>query len=238
MKRLRHPVRAVREPFGTAGLIVACIAIVLALGGAAFAAAKLNSTQKKEVEKIAKKFAGKRGATGPAGSAGSQGPAGANGSNGAKGATGAAGQKGSEGATGATGPQGEPWTAGGTLPSEATETGMWSIGALPAGTFSFEQIPVPASFNIPLSAPLDATHVHFIKPNEAPPAGCLGGTVEEPTAEPGNFCVYAQELFFVNFFAIHRTSEEKVGADVTGALISFKGEEEGGAHGTWAVTAP
>jgi len=80
---LRHPVRAIREPFGTAGLIVACVALVLALTGAAFAAGKLTSKEKKEVEKIAKKFAGKAGAPGAPG---------ANGTNGASGAPGAAGK--------------------------------------------------------------------------------------------------------------------------------------------------
>jgi hypothetical protein len=104
MKRLRHPVRAIREPFGTAGLIVACVALIAALGGTAFAAAKLNSTQKKEVEKIAKKFAGKPGAPG---AAGPQGPAGANGAAGAKGATGPQGSAGAKGATGADGATGE-----------------------------------------------------------------------------------------------------------------------------------
>jgi len=94
MKRLRHPVRAVREPFGTAGLIVACVALILALTGAAFAATGLNGKQKKEVEKIAKKFAGKPGTPGANGPAGPQGPAGA------KGATGAAGANGTNGTNG------------------------------------------------------------------------------------------------------------------------------------------
>jgi hypothetical protein len=91
MHRLRHPVRAIREPFGTAGLVIACIAIVLALTGAAFAAGKLTSKQKKEVEKIAKKYAGKPGApgaSGPAGPAGGNGKDGANGTNGANGTDG------------------------------------------------------------------------------------------------------------------------------------------------------
>ncbi|HVD41958.1 MAG TPA: hypothetical protein VNC16_13270 [Solirubrobacterales bacterium] len=97
MNRLRHPIRAIREPFGTAGLVVACIALVAALGGSAFAAAKLTSKQKKEVEKIAKKYAGKPGApgaTGPAGPAGPQGNPGANG---------AAGKDGTDGTNGTNG---------------------------------------------------------------------------------------------------------------------------------------
>ncbi len=106
MKRLRHPVRAIREPFGTAGLIVACVALILALTGAAFAAAGLTGKQKKEVEKIAKKFAGKPGAPG------AQGPAGSNGAAGAKGATGQQGPKGATGAQGSAGPKGEAGAAG------------------------------------------------------------------------------------------------------------------------------
>jgi len=51
MQRLRHPVRAIREPFGKAGLIVAIFALVMAMVGGAYAAGKLTSGQKKEVEK-------------------------------------------------------------------------------------------------------------------------------------------------------------------------------------------
>lgn len=95
MKRLRHPVRAIREPFGTAGLIVACVALIAALGGSAIAASNaLTGKQKKEVTKIAKKFAGKNGAPG---AAGPQGPAG---SPGAKGDPGAAGAEGTDGTNG------------------------------------------------------------------------------------------------------------------------------------------
>ena len=83
---MRHPVRAIREPFGTAGLVVAGIALIAALGGTAFAATKLNSTQKKEVEKIAKRFAGKNGKDGAVGPPGSAGPAGPKGDPGGSGA--------------------------------------------------------------------------------------------------------------------------------------------------------
>lgn len=112
MKRLRHPVRAIREPFGTAGLVVACVALIAALGGTAFAAAKLSPTQKKEVEKIAKKFAGKPGAPGAPGAQGPAGPAGKDGSNGAPGPKGATGAEGATGETGATGATGDTGVAG------------------------------------------------------------------------------------------------------------------------------
>ena len=58
MQRLRHPIRAIREPFGKAGLTVAILALVLAMVGGAYASGALTGKQKKEVKKIAKKYAG------------------------------------------------------------------------------------------------------------------------------------------------------------------------------------
>jgi hypothetical protein len=110
MNRLRHPVRAIREPFGTAGLIVACVALIAALGGTALAAkGALTGKQKKEVEKIAKKYAGKPGAPG---ATGPQGPAGANGKDGAQGDKGAQGEKGAPGEKGEKGAKGDTGSAG------------------------------------------------------------------------------------------------------------------------------
>lgn len=94
-----------RQRFGTAGLIVAGLALVLALGGTALAASgALTGKQKKEVEKIAKKFAGKPGAPG---ATGPQGPAGANGKDGAQGAKGDPGSPGSPGTPGTAGADGK-----------------------------------------------------------------------------------------------------------------------------------
>ena len=63
---------------GTAGLLVAIVALVFAMVGGAYAAkGALTGKQKKEVEKIAKKYAGKPGAQGPQGAAGLVGPKGA-----------------------------------------------------------------------------------------------------------------------------------------------------------------
>jgi hypothetical protein len=174
MKRLKHPIRAIREPFGTAGLIVAMIALVAALGGTALAAAKLNSTQKKEVEKIAKKFAGKAGANGANGTNGSAGAKGDKGDPGSPGSPGSPGAPGTSvvmktlpkgnatckeggaefeaGATKSHACNGSPWTAGGTLPVGSTETGAWAFGPVPEGSGNI-LAPV-ASFTIPLAAPL------------------------------------------------------------------------------------
>jgi hypothetical protein len=102
----------IHSKLGTAGFIISIVALVAALGGGAYAAsAKLNSTQKKEVTKIAqseaKKFAGKQG---PAGATGPAGPAGPAGAAGAKGDAGAAGATGT-GTEGKQGIQGTPGTS-------------------------------------------------------------------------------------------------------------------------------
>lgn len=89
------------QRLGTAGLVVAVVALAAALAGTALAAAGLNSTQKKEVKKIAKKYAGKPGAPGAQGPPGPQGSAGSNGKNGTDGKNGADGQPGAKGDPGA-----------------------------------------------------------------------------------------------------------------------------------------
>ena len=94
MKRLRHPIKSAREPFGKAGLTVAILALVMAFVGGAYAAGGLTKSQEKQVTKIAKKYAGKPGAPGTNGT---------NGSPGAKGDTGAAGAAGTNGTNGENG---------------------------------------------------------------------------------------------------------------------------------------
>jgi hypothetical protein len=164
------------ERLGTAGLVIAVVALIAALAGTAFAASGLTGKQKKEVKKIAKKYAGKNGAPGATGPAGPQGPAGANGNAGAKGDNGAPGQAGAAGATGATGATGKgvtgatgatgvtgengsPWTAGGTLPVEATETGAWS-GVAPKEEAEL----IAISFPIALASPIEPGNVRIIPP--------------------------------------------------------------------------
>jgi hypothetical protein len=265
MKRLRHPIRAIREPFGTAGLIVACVALVAALGGTALAAAKLNSTQKKEVEKIAKKFAGKPGANGANGT---------NGSPGAKGDIGAAGVAGAAGtsvtitplsAPNCNGQAGAKFTVGAqeakacngkdgqtgftkTLPHEETETGTLSL-TQEEGAVMFAQL----SFPIPLAAGLDSSHVHLVTVtsglSECP------GTGAAPAAEPGNLCIYQESKSGLKTDGPHAEVFAEIfvpasggpplfggiaGAGTTGAGVSFLGEGTGlrSFVGTWAVTAP
>lgn len=187
--KLRHPIRAIREPFGTAGLIVAVIALVAALAGGAYAAGGLTGKQKKEVTKIAKKYAGKPGATGPAGPAG---PAGASGKDGANGQDGAAGTNGvsvtSQAATAGECPaggtkftsasgtsavcNGKNGTTGftETLPSGKTETGTWGFGAVAPAATPAPSVPSNGlfsfiSFAVPLETDLPPETAHYIAEN-------------------------------------------------------------------------
>ena len=211
--------------------------------------------------------AGAQGPAGPAGAKGENGAAGANGSAGTDGASVASTPLGvgnehckeggneyvsasgpsyaCNGKAGKEGKEGSPWTAGGTLPPEKTETGSWAVGNVihSQGRHWF----IALSFPIMLKEPLEATHVHFIEEsgNEfgtgKPPTECgtPAGTSTEPKASPGNLCVYEavdNSMFFEKITRL--TGSQEAGASTTGALINmvFEEEVEGFAWGAWAVT--
>lgn len=224
---------------------------------------------------------GAQGPAGPAGPAGPQGPAGPGGVAGAAGGKGENGtsvtsaevaktsstcgkQGGSEftsasgKATACNGKEGSPWTAGGTLPSGKTETGVWSFSLNePKGTVSSGQegSVTVASFPIPLAVPLSPGHAHFIDEKgmeinlnreEVAPTECGSGIGPEvnasnPQAKPGNLCIYATALHNA------KTEQELIfppgggeggAAGTTGAVAIFGliGNAQYG-WGTWAVTA-
>lgn len=251
--KLRHPIRSIREPFGTAGLILACIALIAALGGSAIAAGKLTSKQKKEVEKIAKKYAGKNGAQGPAGPAGLAGPAGPAGPAGAKGADGAQGPK---GATGDKGPKGDKGEAGEdgacsetnndcVMPAGSTLAGHWSAG-VQAGVY----VQAPISFNLTYPVASGPT-LHFVTAEEAEeetgPNEC-SGDVDNPTATPSHLCVYEDGVYEEAEFPTASFREDFTlgteiypplgGLDDHGVNLWFDGAPNSFNGGTWAVTAP
>jgi hypothetical protein len=173
--------KKLRESFGTAGLVVAIVALVAALGGGAYAAAKggvliTNINQiKKSVQNQLK------GKTGPQGPAGANGKDGASGSNGAPGKDGAPGDDGDsvdsaaasvaecpDGGTKFTvggaaagkacnGAEGSPWTATGTLPSGKTETGFLGWAQPAAGNYF-----VPISFNVPIAEGAEPLTLVFV----------------------------------------------------------------------------
>lgn len=206
----------IREQIGTAGLIVAIVALVAALGGGAYAAKgglKLNPKQKKEVRAIAKKEAKRFAKRGPKGAKGDPGAPGAKGDPGAPGANGSNGASGKDGksVTVTAEPEGSNCSDGGvavevegsgnpayacngttgftaTLPSGQTETGTWG-GHYPEDTTTVE----PISFSIPLASEPDPVFVGGTQAEkeQGEAEGCPGlepnGT---PTAEPGKLCVY------------------------------------------------
>ena len=222
----------IHNKLGTAGLVVAIVALVAALGGAAYAASDnhLSGGEKKEVKKIAKQFAGKKGATGAQGPAGTPGPAG---KDGAKGATGSEGKQGLEGEKGATGIEGSPWTAGGTLPSGKTETGSWGNPASGNGILA-------VSFTLPLAAKPAAADIHVLKEGEEETTECPG-TPEDPKAAKGQLCLYtfsnAEEAVQVhtNFFSGQFEIPGLI--QVSGVNFPYGAAEGALAYGTWAVTA-
>lgn len=218
-----------RNRFGIPG-VISVIALVFAMTGGAFAAKYVITSPKQIKPSVLKALQGKQG---PAGTAGSQGPAGAKGD---PGQVGPQGKEGPEGKEGKAGKNGSPWTAGGTLPSEETETGVWAANgttADAAGVWS------PISFTIPLSAPLGASEVHFSL--DVNFSTTCTGTVASPTAPPGHLCVYGAPANMTAGFlgALLNPATTAPGAAVSGAALSLSvGTNPGFGSGTWAVTAP
>jgi hypothetical protein len=95
MSPLRHPIEAIHDRWGKAGLIIAVVALVAALGGTALAAkSAFTKTQEKKIAQIAKKYAGEKGRDG------AQGPQGLPGANGTNGGMGDRGENGTNGQNG------------------------------------------------------------------------------------------------------------------------------------------
>ena len=250
----------IHNKLGTAGLVVAIVALIAALGGAAYAASDnhLSGGEKKEVTKIAKKYAGKNGApgaqgpkgdTGAPGAPGAKGATGPKGDKGDKGATGPKGEKGEKGATGPKGDKGATGPAGivSPLPSGQTETGAVNVNSGPTyykeneegkleeeltqGTYT------ALSFNIPLAEKPEAI-IFTGGLEQVIPTGATGassectGTVESPTAPKGKVCVYVEANNGMTVFGLKAVTK------LYKSGVSFFAQgKEGFLKGTWAVTA-
>jgi hypothetical protein len=278
MSHLRNRARtgyaALHDQFGTAGLVLSIVAIVLAVGGGAYAANHSHATAGRRGPR------GPKGETGPPGPAGKEGPAGKPGEPGkagegvtasteSKGAgsncknggskfvtgsvvtyacNGKNGEKG-EGLEGPEGKEGSPWTAGGTLPKGASETGVWITQEVDSEN-SFQRVPI--SFPIPLPEAIEEGKALYVseaewKAGTGHAAADCTGTVSHPTANEGYLCMYegnheGEGEFFGVVFSFEPGAEEPASnsAGTTGAILTVHYTGEEASHemiGSFAVTA-
>ncbi|HVW46168.1 MAG TPA: hypothetical protein VHA76_03880 [Solirubrobacterales bacterium] len=129
--------------------MLAFVALVAALGGGAYAAkGGLTGPQKKAVEKIAKKDAGKPGAAGAQGPKGDPGPQGPKGDRGPQGPQGEPGPKGDPGTNGTDGTNGAVagYSAAKAAVVEFTGTSQTVLTlSLPAGSFMVQAKTAPSA---------------------------------------------------------------------------------------------
>jgi hypothetical protein len=144
--------------------------------------------------------------------------------------TGPEGAAGKDGAAGPAGPKGDPGAPGpfpGVLPTGITVRGNWAGGSSSGGT-AYESISFGFAF---ASAPT----FHYVAGPASVPAGCSGGTSANPTAQPGNLCVYSQG------FRLNTAGPVVTGAaNAWGTLFTVSSSSNAGFAdgGTWAATSP
>jgi hypothetical protein len=202
-------------------MFVACLALLVALGGTSVAAVKVlaprNSVGSAQViNKSLLPIDFKTPPKGPRGPAGPPGPAGPSGAAGAK------GDKGDKG------DQGDPGPFPGTLPTGKTVRGDYDVesgdgdnydGDGYAFLFTFASAPTPHF--VPLGGPNPA-------PTQCP------GTVTDPSAAAGHLCVYEGQhlgVGTINIFNVRKHGFMIEGFATTPGTGWFT-------TGSWAATSP
>jgi len=257
-----------REPFGKAGLVVAVVALVLALGGGAWAlsASGGNSRQVAKAKLRAsaahrqRAARGARGPQGPAGPEGPEGPAGAKGRDGTNGRSGVNGTDGLPGKSVVSGtePPGENCEQGGywfELQGSGSKQyvcngsggGSGALGGTElapgdtmTGLWSFLGKGQP-KYWVTINFPLRAPKGIPARLYFAPefPQHCHG-TVEAPTADRGFLCIYAQSTLNA-FFSGNVFYANQIVDETIGRIYEFDPSVEAelsSAYGTWALSAP
>ena len=105
--------------------------------------------------------------------------------------------------------------------------GNWAGGSSAAGT-AYESISFGFTF---ASAPT----FHYVPGPVSVPAGCAGGTNVNPTAQPGNLCLYLERLRVE-----HARRRGHRRSNAWGALYTVSSDQRGAFAdgGTWAATSP
>jgi hypothetical protein len=222
--------------------VAASAALFLALGGSAYAAIELpaNSVGTKQIRAHAvtlkkinpgalKALKGDQGPVGPQG---------------------LKGDAGGTGPTGATGVTGMPGTSvfASTIPSGTTVTGAWGMRdiapQLAGNNNPIEVVSFPVKAPVPLT---DATVNTGANTAAGDPDPSCTGTADNPTAPPGEVCVYistASNASVTGFALSNPGSGVSSAADAYGFTVRLLDAGTVGdtstlkAFGTWAYTAP
>lgn len=145
---------------------------------------------------------------------------------------------------------GSPWTAGGTLPTGATETGAWGLTTTVAASpklfppiFEEHVQTVPISFPVPLSATPAESHMIYVPVGDTTTNHCSatapngpGGTAANPKADSGYLCVYAKELLQGSPAPNTSLGNGFSGVAPSGATLLMTITGDTFAIGSWAVT--
>lgn len=220
-----------RLPSPSPAMAMSAIALFVSLGGVSYAAAKIGSAQIKDNSVASRDI---KDRTIGSKDISRHTVATLNGQTGAKGAK---GDPGSQGPKGNKGDQGVPGPVTGVLPSGVTERGVVVARGVPA-LASFDD---PISFGLSLPAGVPA----FYRPPGAAASAQCPGSAAEPSAAPGNFCLYAsleqnvhaQLSGFVDPVTTLSTATTQPYGVIYRATINVGGSPFW-VYGTWAVTAP
>jgi hypothetical protein len=214
--------RAIPKHFPSPTMIVACVSLVVSLGGVSYAAGVLpkNSVGRKQLRKGAVQpsklaprtislFKGQKGDPGP------------------KGDTGIKGDLGPQGTPGPQGDAGPPGPFPPVLASGKTMRGAYSAYDSASGSGAGTRDAISFGFPLP-SAPT----AHFI-PQAGPANPNCPGSWATPEAAPGHLCVYEDVV-------TGAASTNIIVVRKYGALVAASSNAAGlfGSTGTWAVTGP